>query len=119
MLKVIKTEQEYDSALARIYALMQLELIDDSPESDELDALALFVEDYERKQYPIASPSPLDAIKFRLEQLGKPQSELGKILGGRNRQSEILSGKRKLSLTMIRRIHTELGVPAESLIAAY
>ena len=119
MLKIIKSEAEYDEAIQRIHELMQLDLVDDSPESDELDLLALIVEDYERRHYPIAPPAPLEAIAFRLEQLGKPNSELSKILGGRNRQSEILSGKRKLSLEMIRKLHSMLGIPAESLIAAY
>jgi HTH-type transcriptional regulator/antitoxin HigA len=119
MLKVIKNEQEYEAALERAYVLMQMDLVDDSSESDELDALALFIEHYESKHYPIAPPSPLEAIDFRMEQLGKEKSELSKILGGRNRQSEVLSGKRKLSLEMIRRLHSILGIPAESLIAAY
>ncbi len=119
MLKVIKNEREYEAALARVYNLMQLNLADDSPELDELEALSLFVEHYEDKHYLIASPSPIDAITFRLEQLGKEKSELAKILGTRARQSEILSGKRKLSLEMIRKLHAKLGIPAESLIAAY
>ena len=119
MLKVIKNEKEYEDALSRIYELMQLDLVDDSQESDELDALALFVEDYESKHYPISAPTPIEAITFRLDQLGKEKSELAKILGTRARQSEILSGKRKLSLEMIRKLHSILGIPAESLIAAY
>lgn len=119
MLKIIKSETEYDEAIQRIHQLMQLDLAEDSPESDELDALALFVEDYERKHYPIEAPTPIEAITFRLEQLGKEKSELAKILGTRARQSEILSGKRKLSLDMIRKLHSTLGIPAESLIAAY
>jgi HTH-type transcriptional regulator/antitoxin HigA len=119
MLKVIKTEQEYEAALARAYELMQLDLVEDSPESDELDALALFIEHYEAKHYPIALPTPIEAITFRLEQLGKEKSELAKILGTRARQSEILSGKRKLSLEMIRKLHATLNIPAESLITAY
>lgn len=119
MLKIIKTEAEYNAAIERIYDLMQMDLADDSPESDELQALALFVEDYESRHYPIAPPNPIQAIVFRLEQLGKEKSELAKILGTRARQSEILSGKRKLSLDMIRKLHSILGIPAESLIAAY
>lgn len=119
MLKVIKTEQEYEAALERVYTLMQLDLADNSPELDELEALSLFVEYYEDKHYPIAVPSPIDAITFRLDQLGKGKNELAKILGTRARQSEILSGKRKLSLDMIRKLHAALGIPAESLIAAY
>jgi HTH-type transcriptional regulator/antitoxin HigA len=119
MLKVIKTEHEYEDALARVYDLMQSDLADDSSESDELEVLALLVEHYEDKHYPIAPHSPIEAITFRLEQLGKEKSELSQILGGRNRQSEILNGKRKLSLEMIRKLHSVLHIPAESLIAAY
>lgn len=119
MLKIIKTETEYDAATERIYDLMQMDLEDNSPESDELEALALFVEDYESRHYPIAPPNPIEAITFRLEQLGKEKSELAKILGTRARQSEILSGKRKLSLDMIRKLHSILGIPAESLISSY
>jgi len=119
MLKVIKTESEYENALERVYTLMQMDLVDDSPESDELEVLALFIEDYEARHYPIAPPTPIEAITFRLEQLGKQKSELVSILGTRARQSEILSGKRKLSLEMIRKLHSILGIPAESLIAAY
>ncbi|TAE27575.1 MAG: transcriptional regulator [Cytophagales bacterium] len=119
MLKVIKNEQEYENALARVYELMQVDLPDDSQESDELEVLALLIEHYEDKHYPIAPPSPIEAINFRLEQLGLEKRALTKILGTRSRQSEILSGKRKLSLEMIRKLHTQLGIPAESLIAAY
>lgn len=119
MLKIIKTETEYDAAIERICDLMQMGLEDNSSESDELEALALFVEDYERRHYPIAPPNPIEAITFRLEQLGKGKSELAKILGTRARQSEILSGKRKLSLDMIRKFHSVLGIPADSLITAY
>ena len=119
MLKVIKTEEEYEDALARAYDLMQMDLAEGSPELDELEAISLFIEHYEDKHYPIAPPSPIEAITFRLEQLGKEKSELARILGTRARQSEILSGKRKLSLEMIRKLHSILGIPAESLIAAY
>ncbi|MDB5120538.1 MAG: transcriptional regulator, family [Sphingobacteriales bacterium] len=118
MLKIIKTESEYDDALAQAYLLMQKDDLSDS-ESDEFELLTLLIEHYEKEHYPIAPPSPIDAIKFRLEQLGKPESELSKILGARSRQSEILSGKRKLSLSMIRKLHEVLGIPAISLIGEY
>ncbi len=119
MIKILKTEQDLDNALARVYDLMQVDLVPDSTEMDELELLSLLVEHYEDEHYPIAPPNPIDAILFRLEQLGKEPAELGRILGARSRQSEILSGKRKLSLSMIRRLHQELKIPAESLIAAY
>ena len=119
MIKVIKNEHDYERALARVYSLMQSELIPDSDESDELEVLSLLVEHYENEHYPVSIPNPIDAILFRLEQLGKPSSELGKILGARSRQSEILSGRRKLSLDMIRKLHELLHIPAESLISSY
>ncbi len=119
MLKVIKTEEEYEDALAHVYELMQLDLDTDSSKSEELELFSLVIEYYEIANYPIAPPSPIEAIKFRLEQLNKPTSALSEILGARSRQSEILSGKRKLSLSMIRKLHEVLGIPAESLIGEY
>jgi HTH-type transcriptional regulator/antitoxin HigA len=77
------------------------------------------VENYEQKHSPVAPANPVEAIKFRLEQMGASETELTKILGGRSRKSEILSGKRKLSLTMIRELHDKLNIPAETLIAEY
>ena len=119
MLKVIKTEAAYEQALERVYQLLQLDLAPDSDEIDELDLLSLLVEHYEHTHYPVAPPNPIDAILFRLDQLGKDTNELGKLLGARSRQSELLSGKRKLSLRMIRKLHDALQIPAESLIKAY
>ncbi len=119
MLRVIKTEQEYDLALEKAYLLIQEDIQLNTEEADELDLLTLLIEHYEESHYLILPPSPLEAIKFRLEQLGKSPSELSKILGARSRQSEILSGKRKLSLSMIRKLHEVLNIPAESLIGAY
>ena len=119
MLKIIRTEQEYDLALERAYHLMQMEHVLGSTESEELDLITLLIEHYEKEHYPILPPSPLEAIKFRVEQMGKNKSDLAEILGARSRQSEILSGKRKLSLQMIRKLHQVLQIPAESLIAEY
>ena len=119
MLKIIRTEQEYDLASDRTHQLMQLKIALGSVESKELDLITLLIEHYEKEHYPIAPPSPLEAIKFRLEQMGKNKSNLAEILGARSRQSEILSGKRKLSLQMIRKLHQVLHIPAESLIAEY
>ncbi|WP_240775121.1 helix-turn-helix domain-containing protein [Pedobacter xixiisoli] len=105
--------------LEKAYSLMQEYLVLDTKQVDELDLLTLLIEHYEEAHYPVLPPSPIDAIKFRLEQLGKPESELAEILGARSRQSEILSGKRKLSLSMIRKLHEVLNIPAASLIRAY
>jgi len=119
MLKPIKTKKDYEIALQRVYELMQKDLKTGSALSDELEVLSILVEAYEKKHYPIPPPHPIEAIKFRLEQSGIDEKELNKILGGRSRKSEILSGKRKLSLNMIRELHEKLKIPAETLIAAY
>ncbi|SRR5258708_8581002 len=119
MLKPIKTEDQYNQALARIYELMQTDVKEDSVQSDELEVLSILVKEYETDHYPMPSPNPLEAIKFRLDQMGLSEKELGEILGYRSRKSEILSGKRKLSLAMIRKLNEVLHIPAEILIQAY
>lgn len=119
MLKPIKTEDHYNQALARVYELMQTEVREDSAESDELEILSILIKEYETDHYPVPSPNPLEAIKFRLDQIGLSEKELGEILGYRSRKSEILSGKRKLSLAMIRKLNEVLHIPAEVLIQAY
>lgn len=119
MLKPIKTEKQYNTVLARIYDLMQMDIKKGSKLGDELEVLALLAEDYGNKHYPIPPPHPIEAIKFRLDQMGIDEKELSKVLGGKSRKSEILNGKRKLSLNMIRRLHTQFDIPAEILIAAY
>lgn len=119
MLKPIKTEQQYDDALARVYELMQLDVEEGSAVSDELEVLSILIKDYELANHPIPSPNPLEAIRFRLDQMGMSEKELADILGYRSRKSEILSGKRKLSLAMIRKLNEVLHIPAEVLIQAY
>lgn len=119
MLKPIKNNAQYEDALKRVYDLMQMELRPESKESDELEILSILVKEYEIDRYPVPNPTPLEAIKFRLEQMGMSESELSGILGYRSRKSEILSGKRKLNLTMIRKLNEVLRIPAEVLIQAY
>ena len=119
MLKPIKTEDQYDRSLARVYDLMQTDIMENSPDSDEFEVLTMLIEAYEKEHYPIPPPNPLEAIKFRLDQMGLSEKELGQILGYRSRKSEILSGKRKLSLTMIRKLNEVLHIPAEVLIRVY
>jgi len=119
MLKPIKNEHQYEEALARIYMLMQKNIKADSKESDELEVLSILVKEYENEFYPVPQPNPLDAIRFRLEQMNMSEAEFSKILGYRSRKSEILSGKRKLNLTMIRKLTEKLQIPAEVLIQAY
>ncbi|MDQ8051780.1 MAG: transcriptional regulator [Pedobacter sp.] len=119
MLKPIKTENEYNEALARVYELLQSDLAEGSANSDELEILSILVKEYELIHYPVAYPNPLEAIKFRMEQMNLSEHELNNILGNRSRKSEILSGKRKLSLSMIRKLTEILNIPAEVLIQAY
>lgn len=119
MLKPIKTEEQYHDALAHVYELMQLYVKEGSSASDELEVLSILIKEYELVRHPIPSPNPLEAIKFRLDQMGISEKDLGDILGYRSRKSEILSGKRKLSLAMIRKLNEILHIPAEVLIQAY
>jgi len=119
MLKPIRTNKEYKIAIDRIYALMQKDIKVNSEDYNELDVLSIFVENYESKNFPIEMPDPIKAIKFRLEQLNLEPSALVSILGSKSRASEILNRKRKLSISMIRTLHTKLKIPASSLIADY
>jgi HTH-type transcriptional regulator/antitoxin HigA len=119
MIKPVKTKKDYEATLKRCYDLMQKNIKPNTPAADELEILSILVENYEQKHYPVPAPNPVDAIKFRLQQTGMQEKELNKILGGRSRKSEILSGKRKLSLNMIRELHNKLNIPAETLIAEY
>lgn len=119
MVKPIKNESQYEAALARVHKLMQKNIKPDSKESDELEVWSILIKLYELEHYPVPKPSPLEAIKFRVEQMGMSEAELSDILGARSRKSEILSGKRKLSLAMIRKLNEVLHIPAEVLIQAY
>ena len=112
--KIIKTEQEYDQALGRIDELMEAE--PGTPEGDEFELLVTLVELYEEQEYPIGLPDPVSAIKFRMEQQGFKQKDLIPYLGSKSKVSEVLSGKRSLSLRMIRSLHAGLGIPAEVLL---
>lgn len=119
MLRPIKDDKQYDKALARAYSLMQKNIKPNSIESDELEILSLLIKEYENNNHPIAKPNPLEAIKFRMDQMNMSEAELSDILGYRSRKSEILSGKRKLNLTMIRKLTEKLQIPADVLIQAY
>ena len=116
MLKPIKNKKEHQVALNRIYQLMQKDLKAKSVEFNELEILSILVENYEDKIFPIEIPDPVEAIKFKLEQLNMDSSILVSILGSKSRASEILNRKRKLSISMIRALHSKLKIPASSLI---
>jgi HTH-type transcriptional regulator / antitoxin HigA len=98
---------------------MQKDIKAGSKESDELEILVILVKEYENEDFPIPKPNPIEAIRFRLEQMNMSEVELSEILGNRSRKSEILSGKRKLSLKMIRKLNETLHIPAEVLIQPY
>ena len=115
--KVIKTEKDYQKALAR------LELIFDARKGsrlgDELELLTLLIDTYEKETSKIDLPDPIEAIRFRMEQLGYKQKDLAKAIGLKSRVSEILNRKRKLTLEMIRRLNEVLGIPTEVLVREY
>ena len=112
--RVIKTEEDYQKALARIEELMDAEAA--MPEGDELELLSALVGLYEEKQFPIALPDPLEAIKFRMEQMGLRQKDMVSYLGSKSKASEILNGKKHLTLGMMRALHRNLGIPADVLL---
>ena len=116
-IKPIANEQDYEATLDRIEQLM--EAIPNTPEFDELDILTTLVEAYEEKHYSIALAHPIDAIKFRIEQVGLKQKDLIPYIGNKSKVSEILSGKRALSKQMIRSLHEGLNIPLEVLIQPY
>ena len=113
-IKAIRNEADYDAALARIDALMDAE--PGTPEGEELDVLTDLVEHYEEKSVPMGFPSPVAAIEFRLEQQGLTPRDLIPFIGGRAKVSEVLSGKRRLTMPMARALHEHLGIPADVLL---
>jgi len=112
--KLIKTEEENEAALARLDEIFDAE--PGTPEGDEAELLTALIEMYEQKAYPIDLPDPIEAIKFRMEQQGLKRKDLVPYLGSAPKVSEVLTGKRPLSLTMIRNLVKGLGIPAEVLL---
>ena len=111
---LIKTARDYDRVRGRIEQLMDAK--PGTKVGDELDVLTTLVEAYEAKHHAICPPDPIEAIKFRMDQLGMTRKDLEAMLGGRGRVSEILTKKRGLSLEIIRRLHCELKIHLESLV---
>jgi HTH-type transcriptional regulator/antitoxin HigA len=112
--KLLKTQREYRSALHRVETLMDAR--PGTPQGDELELLAALIEIYEEEHSPVPPPDPIEAIRFRMEQENLRPQDLVPILGSRSRVSEVLNGRRHLTLTMIRRLHHDLGIPAEVLL---
>lgn len=116
-LKVIRTEEDYQEALARLE-----KIFDSKPGSkngDELEILSILIDQYEKEHFPIDLPDPIEAIKFRMDQMGLKQKDLAEIVGFKSRVSEILNKKRKLTLEMVRKLNTALRIPTEVLIQDY
>ena len=113
-IKPIRTKADYRAVLKEIEALMSARA--GTPEGERLDVLVTLVEAYEKKHYHFDLPDPVEAIKFRMEQMALGPKDLVPMIGQINRVYEILNRKRPLTLQMIRRLHRELGIPAESLI---
>jgi HTH-type transcriptional regulator/antitoxin HigA len=114
-IRPIKTEQDYTNSIRRIEELWGAKK--DTPGGDELDLLITLVESYEIKHYPIALPDPVDAIKFRMEQLDMTKADLVKYIGSQSRVSEILNRKRSLTLKMVKSLYRGLKIPADILLA--
>jgi len=114
-IRPIKNETDYYDSLRRIEELWGAKK--DTQQGDELDLLVTLVESYEMKHYPISPPDPVDAIKFRMEQMGMTRADMVKYLGSQSRVSEVLNGKRKLTLGMVKALYKGLKIPAEILLA--
>ena len=115
--KIIETEQEYEKALNRLEKIFDAK--PNSHDKKEAELLVLLVEKFEDEYYPIEAPDPIEAIKFRMEQMGYKQKDLEKAIGYKGHVSEILNRKRKLTLQMIRNLHRKLNIPLEALVLAY
>lgn len=114
-IKPIKTEQDYLDSIARIEKLWGAKR--DTTEGDELDLLVTLVESYEIKHYPIAPPDPIDAIKFRMEQMEMTKTDMVKYLGSQSRVSEVLNRKRGLTLKMVKSLYKDLNISPEILLS--
>ena len=116
-IRPIKTKKDYQQALTRLESIFDAKK--GSAEGDELEVLGILIEKYEDEHFPVGMPDPIEAIKFRMEQMGYNQADLARVVGLKSRASEILNRKRKLSLDMIRQLHDNLKIPTDVLIQAY
>ncbi len=113
--RLIKTEEQYNEALAIIGTLMDCE--DDSPEMETLEVVSLLVYEYEQQEYPIGEIDPIEAIKYQMEELGVSTAEMAELVGGRSRLSELLNKKRPISVKQIKSLSVRLQLPADILLA--
>jgi HTH-type transcriptional regulator/antitoxin HigA len=117
MIRPIRSEADYDAALKEIERYFENEPQPGTPAADRFDLLALIIEDYERKHWPIEPPDTIDAIRYRMETGGYTQADLGRLLGSRQRASDILTGKRALTMGTAWKLYREWDIPAEAPIA--
>jgi HTH-type transcriptional regulator / antitoxin HigA len=118
--KILKTEEEYNEACERVYLLMnssEYAIEPNTSEGEEMELLSLLIEKYEQENFQMKAPSPIEAIKFRMEQMNLKQADVAPIFGGTTRVSEVLNGRRALTLKMITLLNRYLGIPLESLIS--
>ncbi len=115
MLKILKTKAEYNAALERTIGIFHPE--EGTPESDELDVLLLLIKDYEDRHYNIPAPDPIEVIKLKLEEMGLKQKDLEPIIGSKGYVSQVLSGKKELTLKMVKGLHQYLGISADIFLA--
>jgi len=113
----IKNEKDYQNALNRLEKIFDAKM--GTQEGDELEILSILIDKYENEHFPIEMPDPIEAIKFRMEQMGMKQKDLAEIFGFKSRVSEILNKKRKLTLEMVRNLNTKLHIPTDVLIQDY
>lgn len=121
-IKPITSQADFEEAGKVINALMDADLLENEAERrralDILEAITVLAVDYEKKHYPIPKPDPIEAIKERMEQLHLSRKDVAPYFGGENRVSEVLNKKRNLTIKMIREISKNLGIPADTLLAA-
>jgi HTH-type transcriptional regulator / antitoxin HigA len=117
-LKIIRTHQDHEQAMARLLKLMKRSPVPGSPESDELEVLSLLIGQYEKKNFPMDSADPVEVIKFMMDQQKLKKKDLIPYIGSASKVTEVLNGSRNLSLSMIRRLSEGLGISADVLIQA-
>ena len=115
-IRPIKTPADYEAALAEVSALVAKDPELDTPEGDRLEVMVTLVQAYEAKHLAISPPTAIEAIKFRMDQQGLTPRDLQPMIGGLNRVYEVLAGRRPLTMAMVRRLHAQLGISADTLI---
>ena len=117
MIRPLRTEADYEEALRKIERFFGSEPEPGSPEAVDFDLLALVIADYENRHWPIEAPDPVDAIRYRMETRGYSQADLGRLLGSRQRASDLLNRRRRLTMGMAAKLHRDWAIPAEALLS--